>query len=136
MSTLPVVEALRQPHHWWELGRYGVVGVGGYLISVVVFAAAASAGAGYILAASVAFAFALTNNFVWNRHWTFRAGHGHLGFQWLRFLVVNVAVFGFSLVVLHYLIRAGVSHVGAQAIAVALAAPPNYVGQKLWSFMT
>jgi putative flippase GtrA len=103
---------------------------------VIVFAAANGLGAGYLLAATIAFAFALTNNFAWNRHWTFRAGHGRLSFQWPRFLIVNLAVFGFSLVVLHLLIGAGVARVGAQAIAVALAAPPNYLGQKLWSFVT
>ena len=77
----------------------------------------------------------MINNFLFNRHWTFRARDGHLGFQAGRFIVINVGAFIFSLGVLHLLIDgAGVAPVSAQAIAVLAAAPPNYVGHRIWSF--
>ena len=44
----------------------------------------------HIAAAVGAFCVAVTNNFFWNRHWTFRAGDGHAGFQAARFFAVSV----------------------------------------------
>ena len=82
-----------------------------------------------------AFIVALSNNFVWNRLWTFRAGEGHAGFQAARFCVVSLAAFGFNLVVLYALVDGlGVAEVPAQAIAIASATPLNFIGNKLWSF--
>ena len=129
--------ALTHPANWFEVLRYSAVGLTGYLISVVSFAVAVELGCGYILAATIAFGFALVNNFVFNRSWTFRATDGRIHIQWVRFVVVNVAVFVFSLGVLYVLIeQVGLHRVLAQAIAVAAAAPPNFGGQKLWSFRT
>src|SRR5438874_874502 len=88
--SVRVGHVLRPADHWWQLGRYAAVGVAGWVVSISVFALADRLGAGYILAASVAFVFALAHNFAWNRHWTFRAGAGHAGFQWLRWVLINV----------------------------------------------
>jgi putative flippase GtrA len=86
-------------------------------------------------AAVIAFVVALTNNFFWNRHWTFRAGGGHAGFQAARFLVVSIGAFLFSLVVLELLVSvAGLPDVPAQALAIACATPLNFAGNRLWSF--
>nr|MBA3348124.1 GtrA family protein [Actinomycetota bacterium] len=41
---------------------------------------------------------------------------------------------GANLVILHLLVRLGLGEVGAQAIAIVLVTPLNFVGNKLWSF--
>ena len=41
---------------------------------------------------------------------------------------------GANLVVLHLLVTAGVGEILAQAIAIVLVTPLNFVGNKLWSF--
>jgi putative flippase GtrA len=77
----------------------------------------------------------VTNNFAWNRHWTFDARAGHAGFQAARFLIVSLVAFLFNLAFLELLVSVlGLSEVPAQAIAVALATPMNFVGNKLWTF--
>ena len=76
----------------------------------------------------------MTNNYTWNRLWTFRGQRGHVGYQGLRFLVVSTVALGANLVVLHVLVRLGVGKVVAQAIAIVLVTPLNFVGNKLWSF--
>ena len=77
----------------------------------------------------------MTNNFAWNRHWTFSARDGHAGFQAIRFFSVSLVGLGFNLVLLELLVGpAGVSELPAQAIAVALTMPLNFVGNKLWTF--
>ena len=87
------------------------------------------------IAATAAFIVALSNNFVWNRLWTFRASDGHAGFQAARFCVVSLAAFAFNLVVLYALVDGlGVAEVPAQAMAIIAATPMNFIGNKLWSF--
>jgi dolichol-phosphate mannosyltransferase len=128
---------LRQPANWLQLVRFAAVGASGYAVNLGVFTLLVHAAAiDYKLAAVAAFLVALTNNFVWNRAWTFAdAGGGHVGFQAARFCVVSLVAFGFNLVVLFALVEwLGLEKVPAQAIAIAAATPLNFLGNKLWSF--
>jgi dolichol-phosphate mannosyltransferase len=128
--------AARRPASWLQLFKFGVVGGSGYLINLAVFALLAGVlGLHYLIAAVGAFGVALANNFLWNRHWTFEAGQGHPGFQAVRFFAVSVAALLVNLVVLEILISvASMGDLPAQAIAVAIAMPFNFLGNKLWTF--
>ncbi len=128
--------AARRPASWFQLLKFGVVGGSGYLINLAVFAVLAGGlGVHHLLAAIGAFCIALANNFLWNRHWTFEAGHGHPGFQAARFFAVSVAALLINLVVLELLVSsASMGDLPAQAIAVAVAMPFNFLGNKLWTF--
>ncbi len=128
--------AARRPASWWQLFKFGIVGGSGYLVNLAVFAVlAGSLGVHYVLAAIGAFCVAVTNNFLWNRYWTFGAGEGSAGFQAPRFFAVSVAALGLNLVVLEVLIGSGgIGDLTAQAIAVAVAMPFNFLGNKLWTF--
>ncbi len=133
---------LRKPANWMQLVRFGVVGASGYVVNLLVYTLLEHGfGVGYAIAATGAFAVALSNNFVWNRLWTFRAGDGHAGFQAARFCVVSLVAFGFNLIVLYALVEGlgtrdvlGMGTVPAQAVAIAAATPLNFIGNKLWSF--
>ena len=92
-------------------------------------------GAPHAPAAIGAFAVAVTNNFLWNRRWTFAANAGPAGFQAVRFFLVSVASLGLNLAALELLLQTeAVSELTAQAIAVAVAMPFNFAGNKLWAF--
>jgi len=126
----------RKPANWLQLFKFGVVGVSGYVVNLTAFALLSElANLFYLVAAVLAFCVAVTNNFVWNRVWTFRATDGHAGFQAARFLIVSVAALGINLGVLAILVDlVGVAALPAQAIAVAIAMPCNFIGNKLWTF--
>jgi len=128
--------AARRPASWLQLLKFGVVGGSGYLINLAVFAVLAGPlDLHHLLASIGAFCVALANNFFWNRHWTFDAGHGHPGFQAARFFAVSVAALLINLVVLEVLVSSGsMGDLAAQAIAVAVAMPFNFLGNKLWTF--
>ncbi len=128
--------AARRPASWWQLLKFGIVGGSGYLINLAVFAALVGVlGLHYALAAVGAFCVAISNNFLWNRHWTFGAGAGSAGFQAPRFFVVSLGALALNLLVLEALIASGdVGDLTAQAIAVAIAMPFNFLGNKLWTF--
>jgi dolichol-phosphate mannosyltransferase len=128
--------AARRPGSWWQLCKFGLVGASGYVVNLGVFALLNDdLGVHYALAAVGAFCVAVTSNFFWNRHWTFAAGDGHAGFQAARFLTVSVAALAINLAVLELLVAwASLGELSAQAIAVAVAMPFNFLGNKLWAF--
>ena len=130
------VRALRRPHNWIQLAKFGVVGISGYVVNLVVYALLLKqAGVHYLLAATGSFLVAATNNYIWNRLWTFRHQRGHVAYQGLRFLVVAVIAYGANLLLLTGLVEvAGVDKIVAQAIAIVLVTPLNFIGNKLWSF--
>lgn len=126
----------RRPGNWVQLFKFGAVGASGYVVNLAVFALLTQLIDVHHLPAAVgAFGVAVTNNFLWNRHWTFRATESHAGFQAARFLTVSVVGLVVNLVVLTLLVdEAGAPEVPSQAFAVAFAMPVNFIGNKLWTF--
>ena len=127
--------ALRRRANWEQLVKFCVVGATGYVVNLAVYTLLLrGAGLHYVPAAIGSFLVAVTNNYLWNRHWTFRRQRGHLVMQGLRFFVVSTLALAANLLVLHLLVRAGLGEVMAQAIAIIVVTPVNFVGNKLWSF--
>jgi putative flippase GtrA len=130
-----LVASLLSVRNWQQLGKFCLVGAVGYLINLAVYDALLHAGLHYLVAATCSFLVAVTSNYTWNRLWTFREHRGHVGVQGMRFFVVSLVALGANLVLLHLLIaNAGLDKVLAQAIAIVLVTPLNFVGNKLWSF--
>ena len=128
--------AARRPASWVQLVKFGLVGGSGYLINLAVFAILIeSAGLHHVAAAIGAFCVAVTNNFLLNRYWTFGARDGHAGFQAMRFFAVSIGALSINLFVLEALVwETSLGDLPAQAIAVAIAMPFNFLGNKLWTF--
>jgi len=126
----------RKPANWVQLFKFGVVGATGYVVNLAVFGVLVELlGVHHIPGAIGAFCVAVMNNFFWNRHWTFRATEGHAGFQAARFFAVSLVALGVNLIALSLLVDvAGAAELPSQALAVALAMPVNFIGNKLWTF--
>jgi putative flippase GtrA len=135
LSPARMRAALRRRANWEQLVKFCVVGGTGYVVNLVVYTLLVKGvDVHYIPAAVCSFLVAVTNNYSWNRMWTFRAQRGHVAWQGARFLVVSTLALGANLLVLHLLVTAGLDKVLAQAIAIILVTPINFVGNKLWSF--
>jgi putative flippase GtrA len=127
--------ALSRPRNWMQLGKFAAVGASGYVINLIVYTALLrGAGLHYAAAATCSFLVAVTNNYTWNRLWTFHDQRGHVGWQGLRFLIVALVAYAANLALLSGFIALGLDKVLAQAIAVVLVTPLNFIGNKLWSF--
>jgi putative flippase GtrA len=127
---------LRRPHNWVQLIKFCAVGASGYVVNLTVFALCVEVvGLHHLAAATAAFVVAVTNNFWWNRFWTFRVRRGRAGFQAARFFTVSVVAFLFAASVLELLVSvAGLPKLAAQAISIVAATPLNFIGNKMWSF--
>jgi dolichol-phosphate mannosyltransferase len=125
--------ALRSPHNWIQLAKFGVVGISGYVINLVVYALLLGLGAH--VAAVISFVVSAASNYFWNRHWTFANQKGHFAYQGIRYLVVTLVALGVNqLWLLVFLDWFGWGKVVSQAVAIALIVPVNFLGNKLWSF--
>jgi putative flippase GtrA len=126
--------AVRRPHNWFELIRFCIVGASGYLINLLVFYVADKP-LPYPVAFTIAFVVAATSNFVWNRWWTFRVSHGVPHHQYARFLTVSARARGRDRGARTVLIEGiGMAELPAAAIAIVLATPVSFLGNKIWSF--
>jgi putative flippase GtrA len=139
-ATLPtprrrVWASLRSVRNWQQLGKFCAVGAVGYGINVGIYRGLLAGGVHYLVAATISFLVAVTSNYTWNRLWTFRDQRGHVGLQGMRFFIVSVAALGVNLVALDLLVHVGgLGKFLANAIAIPLVTPLNFVGNKLWSF--
>jgi putative flippase GtrA len=126
--------AVRHPANWMQVLRYCAVGGTGYVVNLAAFLVA-DRRMPYTLAFVLAFVLAATSNFVWNRTWTFRVTHGVPHHQYVRFLTVSAMALCLDLVVLRALVEAGgLAKVTAAAIAILVATPVSFLGNKLWTF--
>ncbi len=132
-----IAGAARSRESWIQLLKFGVVGGSGYLINLGVFAfLSGNLGVYHAVAAIGAFCVAVTSNFLWNRYWTFGPGEGLAHMQAARFFAVSLASLVINLVVLEAIVASSsISELAAQAIAVAVAMPFNFLGNKLWTFV-
>lgn len=99
----------------------------------------------YLWAAVLAFIVADTNNFIWNRLWTFKS-KGKIRFQYPQFLLVSVDGLMLNLILLWALVeeilpkiglrqdRASLYIVFAQVIAIFLVSIFNFIANSLWTF--
>ena len=127
--------ALRRRKNWFQLAKFCIVGASGYVINLAVYTTLLKwAGLHYVAAATGSFLVAASNNYLWNRVWTFRDDRGHVVYQGMRFLVVAGLAYGANIGVLAALVAAGVGKIVAQALAIVLVTPLNFIGNKLWSF--
>ena len=127
------VQALKRPANWIQLAKFGVVGAGGYALNLGVYVLALGLGAH--LAAAISFIVAAASNYWWNRHWTFADTKGHFGHQGAKFLGVSFAALLVNqLWLLVFLDWLQLGKIAAQAIAIVLVIPLNFLGNKLWSF--
>jgi putative flippase GtrA len=131
-----VLDGMRRPANWLQLVRFGLVGGIGFAVNLGVYTLFVHPiGVDYRVAAVAAWLVAVINNFVLNRHWTFDARGGRAHIQSMRFLIVSLVAFGFSLLLLTLFVEgAGIAKIPAQALAVAASTPLNFLGNKLWSF--
>ena len=127
--------ALGRSENWIELLKFSVVGLSGYVVNLAVYVSVLKgAGLHYLPAAVCSFVVAVTNNYLWNRLWTFRSSRGHVYHQGMRFLVVSLAALGLNLAILRVLVGLGTDKILAQAVAIVLVTPFSFSANKLWSF--
>ena len=115
--------------------RFATAGAVGYVVNLAVYGAAVhGARIDFRVAATMAFCAALTATFALNRRYTFEAAQAAWSRQAPRYVLVCVVGFAVNVLALQLLVGSGVTKVLAQAIAIGVATPVNFAGQRLFTF--
>jgi putative flippase GtrA len=110
------------------------VGAAGTLVNLAAYAGQVTvADVAPPVAAVTAFWLAVAHNYLANRWLTFRRHRRGFAAQGARFVVVALLALAVNLAVLALLLPL-VDAVAAQAIAICVATPVNFVGNTRWSF--
>lgn len=142
------VSTLYEHRRFW-LAKYlkfaFIGGIGAVINLAVLWTAVELFFVHYLWAATLAFVIADTNNFIWNRLWTFKS-KGKIRFQYPQFLLVSVDGLMLNLIILWALVeeilpkmglpqdRASFYIVLAQVIAIFLVSIFNFIANSLWTF--
>src|SRR5262249_6068885 len=119
---------------WLQFLLFCVIGAAGAAVNLTVYAGQVRfAGVVPVVAATVAFCVAMTHNYLANRWVTFRRSRGGFVAQGSRFAVVSTLALAVNLALLVVLLGV-MESVAAQALAICLATPVNFLGNKLWAF--
>ena len=116
--------------------RFALAGATGYVVNLAVYGLAVHGlGIEYRVGAVLAFSVALTTTFLLNRHYTFQASDQAKREQAPRYIAVALVAFAVNLAALQVFVDVlGVIPIVGQALAIAIAAPVNFAGQRLWAF--
>lgn len=136
-------------YHGKPFLKYALVGITGTLIDVGLFTwlvtilPSGETIRGHVIAATMSFVFAVTNNYVWNSRWTFKEYARRDRRQFLQFLMVSCvgwalntfAVTLFSSIALQMFgsLRPMVS-AGAKICASGVVLMYNFIVNRYWTF--
>jgi putative flippase GtrA len=115
--------------------KFLVVGAGGYLVNLAVFAWLLRLGVPYLLDSIVSYFISNALMYLGNRYYTFSLGHDGFWAAYVRYILVGLVVAGLNAIVLAILVEtAGLYAVYAQAISLLLITPVAFVLNKRWTF--
>ena len=115
---------------------FGLVGVANTAVHFVVFIVLLRALSVPLLAASgLGYLAGMTNSYLMNRRWTFRASTMVNFREVFSFVLVNGLSLAVNLLVLNHAVRViGVLPEVGQALAIAASMAANFAGNKWWVF--
>ena len=129
-----LVRAGRASESWLQLLVFCAIGAVGVVVNMAVYVGQITlADVAPPVAATVAFGVAVTHNDLANRWVTFRRQRSGFASQGARFAVVSTVALGVNLGLLALLLGV-MESVAAQLVAICVAMPVNFLGNKLWSF--
>ena len=129
-----LVQAGRARESWLQLLAFCAIGAVGAVVNMAVYVGQITlADIAPLVAATVAFCVAVSHNYLANRWVTFRRQRSGFASQGARFAVVSTVALGVNLGLLALLLGV-MQSVPAQILAIGVAMPVNFLGNKLWSF--
>jgi putative flippase GtrA len=115
--------------------RFLIVGTGGYVINLAIFALLHSAGVEYVVNSIVSYFLANAFMYVGNRYFTFRLGQDGFWGAYLRYMLVGALVAGLNAGLLALLVEGtGIDSRLGVAISLLLITPVAFVLFKRWTF--
>lgn len=117
--------------------KFTLVGASGVIVNLIIYSGLIYLNIHYLLAAIIAFIFAVTNNFYWNFIWTFknRAETKSVQKKYLEFFSVSFINFLVNISALKFMVSLfDFNKIIAQIVAIGIAFIFNFIGNYLITF--
>lgn len=117
--------------------KFSVVGISGVIVNLIVYSTLIYFHIHYLLAASIAFLLAVSNNFYWNFIWTFknRARDKSTKQKYFTFLAISFVNFLINLGLLKLFIETlDLNKVISQILAIGIVSILNFTANHLITF--
>jgi putative flippase GtrA len=115
--------------------RFLIVGAGGFVLNLAIFALLHAAGVAYIVNSVISYFIANAVMYIGNRYFTFRLGHAGFWSAYLRYMIVGAVVAGLNAAILVALVQGtGIDSRIGVAISLLLITPVAFVLFKRWTF--
>jgi putative flippase GtrA len=115
--------------------KFLLVGAGGYVVNLAVFALIETARPSYFLNSIVSYVIANALMYLGNRYFTFRLGNEGFWGAYLRYMIVGAVVAGLNAVILALLVEGtGIDPRIGVAISLLIVTPVAFVLFKRWTF--
>ena len=122
-------DSLAQP------AKFVLVGAGGYVVNLGVFAALYAVATPYVAASIGSYFISNALMYFGNRYFTFRLGHAGFWRAYGRYVLVGGLVAGMNVGVLALLVElAGLRPTLGQALSLLIITPAAFVLNKRWTF--
>lgn len=116
-------------------GKFLLVGAGGYIVNLAIFAMLHGAGIKYIAASIGSYFVSNAIMYLGNRYVTFSLGHDGFWTAYLRYFMVGGVIAGLNVLVLAFLVEViGVQATLGLAISLLIVTPAAFILNKRWTF--
>jgi len=115
--------------------KYSLVGATGMSMDIALMVCLVELAGWHPLSASVvSFAVSVSNNFIWNKLWTFRDTRNNYLKQYSQFFLAALVGLGINYIMMDWLLDHQVNYVLARFIVVAFIVLWNFFINSLWTF--
>jgi putative flippase GtrA len=115
--------------------KYGVVGASNTILTFVVYTVLVLLGLHYLVAVVLGYLVGSLNSYVFNRHWTFQAGHIAHTQAGTRFAIVQAAAIAANVALLYVFVHHWhVARILSQAILTVPILSVTFFVNRLWTF--
>lgn len=117
--------------------KFAFVGLIGTFINVaILYLLTENLGIYYLFSATISFIIAMTNNFIWNKLWTFEEKINlNLAGKYIKFSLVSVVALIINLFFLYIFTEIfGIYYIISQILAIGISLIINFFGNKIWTF--
>jgi putative flippase GtrA len=118
-----------------QFAKYGIVGASNTIFTFAIYTVLVEIGVQYLIALLLGYLVGSLNSYLFNRRWTFRAGHLAHASVGPRFAIVQILAILANLGLLYLLVHhLGVHKILAQAILTMPVLAVTFFVNRTWSF--
>ncbi|MFW5991572.1 MAG: GtrA family protein [Halanaerobiaceae bacterium] len=117
--------------------KFSVVGLSGFAVNLITYSTLVYFNINYLIAATIAFILAVSNNFYWNFIWTFRgrAEEKSVKKKYITFFIISLFNFLINLGLLHLFVESvNLNKIISQVLAIGIVSILNFAGNYLITF--